>query len=54
MNWAEFNDPVSHVCHAGTVVVASWPLTQKAAGWSPFTEMTNIFVIEFAEFTENI
>ena len=41
MNLAQFKDPVSHMCHAGTVV-ASWSLTQKVAGLSPFTVMTNI------------
>ena len=29
MNWAQFKDPISHVCLAGTVV-ACWSLTQ---GW---------------------
>ena len=48
MNWAEFKDPVSHVCLAGTVVV-SWSLTQEVAGSNPFTVMTNIFVTEFSE-----
>ena len=49
MNWAEFKDPLSHVCLAGDVV-ASWSLTQEMAGLSPFTIITNIF--EFAEFSE--
>ena len=31
MNWAQFKDPVSHMCLAGTVV-ASWSLTQDVAG----------------------
>ena len=35
-------------------VVASWFLTQEVAGVNPFTVMTNIFVTEFAEFSENI
>ena len=53
MNWAQFKDPVSHMCLAG-VVVASWPLIQEEAGLSPFTVMTNIFVTEFREtFREN-
>ena len=30
--WAQFKDPVSHMCLAGTVV-ASWSLTQDVAGW---------------------
>ena len=32
MNWAKFEDPVSHICLAGTVV-APWSLTQEVAGW---------------------
>ena len=35
-------------------VVASWSLTQEMAGSSPFTVMSNIFVNEFTEFSENI
>ena len=38
-------DPVSYMCLAGAVV-ASWSLTQEVAG------LTNIFVTEFAEFSE--
>ena len=53
MNWRQFKDPVSHVCLAGTVV-ASWSLTQEVLGLNPFTVMTNIFITEFAEFSENI
>ena len=41
------------MCLAGTVV-APWSLVQQMAGSSPFTLMTNIFLIEFAEFSENI
>ena len=52
MNRTEFKDPVSHVCLAG-VMVASWSLTQEVAGSSTFTVMTNIFVTEFSEFSEN-
>ena len=51
MNWAQFKDPVSYMCLAGTVV-AYWSLTQEVAGSSPFTVKTNIFVTEFAEFNE--
>ena len=51
MKWAQFKDPVSHVCLAGAVV-ASWSLTQEVVGLIPFTVMTNIFVTEFAEFIE--
>ena len=53
MNWAKFKDPVSHMCLAGAVV-ASWSLTQEVAGLSPFTVVTNIFVTEFDELSENI
>ena len=35
-------------------VVASWSLRQEVAGSSLFTVMTNIFVTEFSEFSENI
>ena len=48
MNQAQFKDPVSHMCLAGSVV-ASWSLTQEAAGSSPFTVMANIFVTEINE-----
>ena len=41
------------MCLAGAVV-ASWSTTQEVAGLSPFIVMTNIFVTEFAEFSENI
>ena len=53
MNWAQFKDPVSHMCHA-SAVVASWPLTQEVADSGPFTVMTSIFVTEFAEFSETL
>ena len=36
MNWAQFKDPVSHMCLAGAVV-ACWSLTQEMAGLSPFS-----------------
>ena len=50
---SQFQDPVSHMCLAGTVV-ASLSLTQEMAGSNPFTIMTNMFVTEFSEFKENI
>ena len=53
MNWAQFKDPVSSVCLAGAVV-ASWSLTQEMASLNPFTVMTNIFMSEFDQFSENI
>ena len=53
MNWAQFKDRVSHICLAGTVI-ASLSLAQEVAGSSPFTAMTNIFVTEFSELSENI
>ena len=43
MNWAQFKDPVSHVCLAGDVV-APRSLTQEVAGSSPFIEFSeNIY-----------
>ena len=48
MNWSQFNDPVSHMCLAGAVVV-SWSLTHEVAVSNPFTVMTNISVTEFGE-----
>ena len=53
MNWAQFEDPVSHICLAGAVV-ASWNLTQEVVSLSPFTVMKNIFGTEFSVFGENI
>ena len=43
MNWAQFKNPVSHMCLAGAVVT-SWSLTQEVAvcRLDPFTLMTNI------------
>ena len=32
MKWAQFKDPVCHMCLAGTVV-ASWSLIQEVARW---------------------
>ena len=49
----QFKESVSHMCLAGTVV-ASWYLTQEVASSNPVTVMTNIFVAEFIEFSENI
>ena len=54
MNWAQFKDPVAHMCLAGAVV-ASWTLTPRGgwvAGSIPFTVVT--IVTEFGEFIENI
>ena len=51
MNWAEIKDHVSQVCLAGAVV-PSWSLAHEVAGLNPFSVMTNIFVTEFAEFSE--
>ena len=41
------------MCPTGAVVEC-WSLTQEIASLSPFTVMKNIFVTEFAEFTEKI
>ena len=50
MNWTQFKDPVSSMCLAGTVV-GSWSLHKR---WQVQTLlMTNIFVTEFTEFSEN-
>ena len=51
MNCAQFKDTVSHMCLASTVA-ASWFLTEDVAVSSAL--MTNVFVIEFTEFSENI
>ena len=32
MNWAQFKDPMSHMCLGGAVV-ACWSLTQEVVGW---------------------
>ena len=37
MNWAEFKDPVSHMCLVGAVV-PYWFLTQDVTGSSPFND----------------
>ena len=41
------------MCLAGAVV-ASWSLAQEVTGLYPITVMTNIVVIEFAEFSAKI
>ena len=53
MNWAQFKDPVSRMCLAGTVV-ASRSLTQEVVGgeggrFEPFC----CNVTEFSELSEN-
>ena len=53
MNWAQFKDPVSHMCLAGAVV-ASRSLTKEVAGSSPFTVMAKIFFTEFAESVKHL
>ena len=37
MNWAQFKDPVSHMCLAGAVV-AFYSLTQEVVGSSTFLD----------------
>ena len=57
MNWNQFKDPVSYMCLSywgcGSILVSN-----TRGGWvvdsSPLTVMTNIFVTEFSEFSENI
>ena len=51
MNCSQFKDHVSNMCLAGTVV-ACWSLTYEMTSSSPFTVMPNIFVTEFAQFSE--
>ena len=53
MNWAQFKDPVFSMCLAGAVVTY-WSLAEEVTGLTPFTVMTNMFIPEFAEFSENI
>ena len=52
MNWAQFKDPVSHMCLTGAVV-ASWSLTEEVSKAS-----NNIYVIfsitEISKFSEII
>ena len=51
MNWAQCKGHISHMCLA-RAVVASWSLHKR---WQVRALlMTNIFVNEFAEFSENI
>ena len=50
MNWAQFEDPVSNMCLAGAMLEC-WSLTEMASS-SPFTVKTNIFVTQFADFSE--
>ena len=51
MDWAQFKDPVFHMCLAGAVV-ASRSVTQKLAGFNHFIVTT--LVTEFSEFNENM
>ena len=53
INWNQLKDSVSYMFLAGTVL-ALWLLTQEVACLIPFTVMTNIFITEFPEFSENI
>ena len=48
MNWAQFEDPVSHMCLPGAVV-ACWSLTQEMAGSSPFNVINFFVTAEFSE-----
>ena len=47
MNWAQFVDPVSHMCIAGAMV-AFWYLTQKMAGSISMSVITNILSLNWA------
>ena len=53
VNWAQFKDPISHKCLAGTVV-AYWSFTQEVADSSPFTVMTNILPLNSANSGKNL
>ena len=53
MNWAQFKDPVSHICLAGAVV-AAWSLIQEVAGSNNLFKIYNIIVTKVNEFSENI
>ena len=50
MNWSQFEDLVSHVGLAGTVV-APW---SEMVVLSPFTVMINFSDTEFPDLSENI
>ena len=52
MNGAQFKDPVSHICLAGTVV-ASWSLTQEVADSSPFNDKISKVIYEYLYHPEN-
>ena len=55
MNWAQFQkDPVSHMCLVGAwgSILVSYTRGGCVAGSSPFTVMTNMFVIEFSEISQ--
>ena len=52
MSWAQFKDPISHVCLAGAVVACQF-LTQEVAGSQLRALLMSIFfVTEFSEFSE--
>ena len=50
MIWAQFKDLVSHM----SLILVSYTRDGWVAGLSPFIVMTNSFVTEFTEFSENI
>ena len=47
MNWAQFKDPVSHMCLAGSLV--SYTRGGWVVGLSPFYCNDTYFVTEFSE-----
>ena len=56
MNWAQFEDPVSHMCLA-CAVVACWSLLHNrwlSGKFEPFYCNDKFFDTEFSEFSENI
>ena len=50
----ESDESLKHESDCGSVVVASYSLTQEVACLSHFTAVTHVFVTEFAKFSENI
>ena len=53
MNWAQFKDPVSHMCLPGAVV-ASWSLRQEVAGLNPFNDINFLSLNSANSVTKNL
>ena len=52
MNWAQFKDPMSHMCLAGTMV-AFWSFTQEVIGSKPFNDNYFCHWIHWKSFRKN-